>query len=430
MPAGTTQTHALTLISDPYLYINTAVINAGGTGYAVNDVITLNGGTFISPAQFTVTEVDVDAVIEFTTTAGAVTNVTLVSGGSGYPLSSSGTFSITTNSDPGYVAGTLATVDWTTDGTGAIITAVINAAGSGYSALTDAAIDQDDLPLQNGANSGAISAVNFDFAGEYVVFPNPATGVTTAGGTGSGATFDITKAAPRLEIIGITTTGGTPASPVDATNLGSPDDTTVFGLYDTKTVSGENQVLNFKSISEGSNITMSVAGDTVQISAATPTFAETTVGGGTSLFDEGTISQTAPTFRKLIAGTSGRIALSVDNGGVNRPIAISYNFAYSAPTSAATLTYGTEIPSAARLVDVTPFAGGTTLNLPAGSSVTQGDTITIKDGAGTALANNIIVTPNGTDQIDGVNAAVTLNTNRAYITLFSDGTHWHIIGQG
>ena len=75
-------------------------------------------------------------------------------------------------------------------------------------------------------------------------------------------------------------------------------------------------------------------------------------------------------------------------------------------------------------------SGPVTVNLPAGSSVTAGDTITIKDGNGTGGTNNITVSPNGTDEINGVNADVILNTANAYITLYSNGTHWHIIGQG
>jgi hypothetical protein len=109
---------------------------------------------------------------------------------------------------------------------------------------------------------------------------------------------------------------------------------------------------------------------------------------------------------------------------------VSRNFNYVAPSSLASITFGTEIAATARLVGIAPFAGGTTVNLPAGSDLAAGDTITIKDRSGTAATNNITVTPDGTDQIDGVNAPVTLNTDRAYITLYSDGTHWHIIGQG
>jgi hypothetical protein len=330
---GGAETHTLTLVSGPYLSIDSdliALVN-GGTGYNVGDTIKISGGTGATEAVITV-------------------------------LSE----------------------------TGGVIDAGV---GVGF-----------DLTL----------------IGEYIVFPSPnePAPTTTLTGVGASATFNVYPDRPKIEVVGITTTGETPASPVNATNLGSPDDATIFGLYNSKTVTNDTQVLNFKSISEGTNVTMALAGDTVQISATNPLFAEVTAGG-TSLFDESTIDQANPTFRTLQAGTN--IALSV--AGADAGIVIAENFNYL--TSAdATITLTTE-----RLVNVLP-AGATTVNLPVASTVTAGDTITIKDANGTAATNNIAVTPNGTDDIDGVNAAVTLNTNRAYITLYSDGTDWHIIGQG
>jgi hypothetical protein len=252
--------------------------------------------------------------------------------------------------------------------------------------------------------------------GEYIIFPSPnepATTTTLTGG-GAGATFNVYPDRPQIEVIGITTTGETPASPVDATNLGAG---AVFGLYDSKTVTNDTQILNFKSLAAGTNVTLVDSGTSVSITADNPVFAETATGGGTSLFD--TFDQDAPVFRKVIAGDN--IALSV--AGADNPIVIAQNFNYLSSADA-TITLTTE-----RLVNVLP-AGATTVNLPAASTVTAGDTVTIKDANGTALTNNIAVTPNGTDDIDGVNAAVTLNTARAYITLYSDGTDWHIIGQG
>ncbi len=421
LTASGTETHALTLIADPYLYVDSLQINSGGSGYTVNDVIYLSAGTPVSAAQMTVTETDVDADITFSTDGSgniALGALTINSGGSGYPTSVIGaTFNITNNTLTGNAD---AVVTYDTDGTGAIISAAVTTAGTGYIAnQTNVSINEADLPTQT---LGAVSAFTLDFSGEYVVFPSPSPvlNVQTTGGTGTGATFDVTMASPRIEIIGITTTGGTPASPVDATNLGVPlGSTTIYGLYDSKTVTGDVQVLNFKGISEGTNIDLAPSGDTIQISASNPVFAETSTGGGTSLFDTGTIDQDAPTFRRVLAGDN--IALSV--AGADNPIVIAENFNYLSSADA-TITLTTE-----RLVNVLP-AGATTVNLPAGSTVTAGDKITIKDANGTAATNNIAVTPNGTDDIDGVNAAVTLNTNRAYITLYCDGTDWHIIAQG
>ncbi len=52
----------------------------------------------------------------------------------------------------------------------------------------------------------------------------------------------------------------------------------------------------------------------------------------------------------------------------------------------------------------------------------------VKDITGTAATNNITVTPNGTDTIDGVNASITINENAAARMLISDGAAaWYIL---
>jgi hypothetical protein len=330
------ETHALTLIADPYLYINdsTDTINTAGTGYAESDILTVIGGSPVIEAQIRVDTVDVEAQFTFDTDGSgniSAAPITIVDGGSGYPASGGGTFNITVASDSGYTPGTQAIVTYTTDGSGVIDSAVVTTPGSGYTInLTGQAVSSTDIP---DPTLGAISSYTLLHAGEYVAFPGSPVSVT--GGSGAGATFNVVAVSPQLEVIGITTTGETPASPVNATNIGSPDDTTRFGLYDSKSVSGETQVLNFKSLAEGTNVTMSVAGDTVQINAANPTFAETATGGGTSLFD--TFDQDAPVFRKVAAGD--RIALSV--AAADNPISIAYNHAYLT-SAAATITLTTE----------------------------------------------------------------------------------------
>ena len=434
LTAAGNQTHALTLVSEPFLYVDTiAVGSTGGTGYTVDDEVRLAEGVFNAPAQITVTEVDNDADIVFSTDGSgniALGALTINDGGSGYQLSSGGTFNITNNSLAGNGD---AVVTYTTDVNGAIDSASVTTPGTGYTASqTDVSINDADLPLQNGALSGEITNFNFDFIGEYITFPNPITDVASTGGAGSGAVFNITKGVPRIEILGITTLGGAPASPVDATNLGVPiGSTTIYGLYDSKTVSGDAQVLNFKGISEGTGITLSEAGDTVQISAATALGRDfDQVGSGTSLFDANNEDANPVIFRRIGAGDGISISVPSNPDPQTDTIVVARNFNYAAPTSAATLGFDIAIPSTARIIGVAPFAGGTTLNLLAASELTAGDTITIKDRSGTASTNNIVVTPNGTDEIDGVNAAVTLSTDRAYITLYSDGSDWHIIGQG
>lgn len=66
-----------------------------------------------------------------------------------------------------------------------------------------------------------------------------------------------------------------------------------------------------------------------------------------------------------------------------------------------------------------------TLNLPAATNVMW---VTVKDESGSAATNNITITPNGTDKIDGVNASITISENYAARGLMSDGTdNWLVI---
>lgn len=66
-----------------------------------------------------------------------------------------------------------------------------------------------------------------------------------------------------------------------------------------------------------------------------------------------------------------------------------------------------------------------TLNLPA---ATNAMTVVIKDGDGQARDNNITISPNGSDTIDGSNSDYTIDWNNAALWLISDGTSkWHII---
>jgi len=59
-------------------------------------------------------------------------------------------------------------------------------------------------------------------------------------------------------------------------------------------------------------------------------------------------------------------------------------------------------------------AGAFTVNLPA---ATAGDIVSLKDYANTWDTNNITLAPNGTDKINGVNGAATLDTEDQSVTL-------------
>ena len=264
---------------------------------------------------------------------------------------------------------------------------------------------------------GIITGVSINNAGVYTVFP---TGTLTSTGAGnSDATFTVTKDSQRIEVIGIQTAGETPASPVNVVSAYGLDTATAFSPFASKTLSGDEQILSFKALEAGTNITIADNTNRLTITAVNPVFAETTAGGGTSLFDTGAIDQDAPTFRKLIAGD--RVALSV--AGADNPIAIAYNFGYVS-SGAATINVG----DAERLVNVLPGAA-TTVNLPAIANVPAGDTITVKDANGTALTNNITIETAAAETIDGA-ANYVINTARGYVTVYSDGANFHIIAEG
>jgi len=423
----TAETHALTLIADPYLYINgdTIAINAGGIGYSPGDVISVNSGSPIIEAQIRVNATDSQATFTFNTDGSGnipLGAITITDGGSGYV--SGGFFTITTNSG---VAGNNDAVVTFTQAGGVIDTAIVTTPGTGYTASqTGVSVHPLDAP---DPTLGAITDFTLLHAGEYVVFPtpNPVATSTTAGG--SGATFNIFRISPQLEIIGITLIGETPASPVQVANLaggtaapGSPT-TGHARIFSSKIVSGETQIFGLRDLFAGTNITLTEGASSITIDAAQLALTQSGAGGAT-LFDNN--DPAAGVFKTIQAvSDSGRIDASVTIGATpNQVLVIEYGFGYLSSADA-TITLTTE-----RLVNVLP-AAATTVNLPAAATVTAGDTITIKDGNGSAgSGNTIAVTPNGLDEIDGVNAAVTLTTTRAYITLYSDGADWHIIGQG
>ena len=66
-----------------------------------------------------------------------------------------------------------------------------------------------------------------------------------------------------------------------------------------------------------------------------------------------------------------------------------------------------------------------TINLPA---ATNAMFVILKDGEGQANTNNITVSPNGTDTIEGDNSAFTIDTDFGAFGFISDGVSaWHVI---
>ena len=66
-----------------------------------------------------------------------------------------------------------------------------------------------------------------------------------------------------------------------------------------------------------------------------------------------------------------------------------------------------------------------TVNLPAASDAVSGKVLIVKDEAGNAGSNNITISPDGSEQIDG-SASYTISTNYGVVHLISTGSGWAV----
>jgi hypothetical protein len=110
--------------------------------------------------------------------------------------------------------------------------------------------------------------------------------------------------------------------------------------------------------------------------------------------------------------TSGSSVVSAGSGAlsVNEPV----SFPYSVTTG-----------DNSKVLVIPTDASAKTLNLPA---ATNAMTVYIKDKSLNAQTNNITITPNGTDTIDGANTNYVVNANGVNIGLISDGVSaWYVI---
>jgi len=69
----------------------------------------------------------------------------------------------------------------------------------------------------------------------------------------------------------------------------------------------------------------------------------------------------------------------------------------------------------------TDTSSGRTINLPPASSVTGGRYFVIKDKTGDANTNNITISPNGSDTIDGAASSTTISSSYGSLIIVSDG---------
>lgn len=69
--------------------------------------------------------------------------------------------------------------------------------------------------------------------------------------------------------------------------------------------------------------------------------------------------------------------------------------------------------------------GAVTITIPT-ALMAEKKTFTIKDAAGKAGTNNITISPQGVETIDG-GVTYIINSDYDSITLYSDGNNWYII---
>lgn len=323
------ETHALVRVTTPIISVGAAIIDDGGTGYDVGDIIELTGGTFTTPAQFRVA----------TEAANVITSIDIIS------------------------------------------------------------------------------------AGEYSVFPSTPNAPTTAilPGTGTGAEFTLIKDSQQVEVVGILTAGETPASPVNVVSTYGLDDpiADVFSTYRDKTLSGDEQILNFKAIEGGSNVTITDNANRLTIAAVEAVFTAN-IGSGTDIavVDIGA-DPTTVGFRGMLGGD--RIALSVASDTITVDYAIGYQNVIHATDADPYVQLATD-----RLIGITALVATQGVTLLDPSTVPTGDTVTVKNQ--TDDTSTITLTP-AAGLIDG-QATYAFGTARGYVTLYSDGINYHIIATG
>lgn len=175
--------------------VDSMAVNAGGTGYAVGDVLTVNGGTVVGGHT---------AAVEVLTLSGSAVATIRIARGGAYTVNP-GT-AATTTAETGTGTGctidtTIATTGWTIDRrTQEAVSATIGSGGTGYTVS-----DQITVAIGAGAQgkagvdavfnvdtvaAGVITAVSLVTAGNYEVAPT--NDALVAGGTGSGAELTIT----------------------------------------------------------------------------------------------------------------------------------------------------------------------------------------------------------------------------------------------
>jgi hypothetical protein len=154
-------------------------------------------------------------------------------------------------------------------------------------------------------------------------------------------------------------------------------------------------------------VTVGDAGDSVTVTAGVPV----TVNGdlksnALKAVDGGSIiSQCGTNITLGASGDTINLAAGASQSGFGRTGTVDWD------TTAKTASF-TAVSGNGYFVNTT--SGAITVTLPAGSA---GDIVGISDYASTFQTNNVTITPNGTDKINGVNASATLSTQGLAVSL-------------
>ena len=159
----------------------------------------------------------------------------------------------------------------------------------------------------------------------------------------------------------------------------------------------------------GTNV-VNKCGTTVNIGAASDNIRS--AGNNLQASDGGNlISQSGTTITLGASGDTINLASGASQTGFGRTGTVDWD------TSIKTSTV-TAVDGKGYFVNTT--SGGITVNLPAG---VVGSIVAVSDYASTANSNNITITPNGSEKINGVNDDYTISTNGLAVTLvYADAT--------
>jgi len=161
------------------------------------------------------------------------------------------------------------------------------------------------------------------------------------------------------------------------------------------------------------------------------------LGTQSTVLASATIPQTAQGCRSVgyfSTYNSGGVIQSVANSSV-----VQYSSSMSSSVEGATFVkWGTTVVTTPYTIgnedyiipiDTTSLVSPLIVNLPAASALQKGRQIIIKDVGGNVSKTDkyASITPNGTDNIEGANAAIRFDCDRMSLTFVCDGAAWWIV---